>query len=140
MHMLCHAPLCREGKTKFPSRNLATALLEDTTPGMDGTLRKHGGDIPAGRPMLSKAPQASSQILHVWTESPFTFLKSGADVGKVPFWNGTETCGMGESLLLYRFCFTEAARLRFGRHFVCGESYKVVFVRFLIGGREDGAK
>ena len=54
--------------------------------------------------------------------------------------NGTETCGKAQTLLRCRFSFTEAVPLRIDRHFVCGESYKLDFVRVSIGGREVGAK
>ena len=50
------------------------------------------------------------------------------------------TCGNGETLLRDRSGVSEATPLRFDRHFVCGESYKLAFVRVSIGGREVGAK
>ena len=103
---------------------------------MDGSLKARGGETPAVGGVPCTAPQAPC-LLKTWCD---LFFKVWGGRANLAGQNGTETCGKAQTLLRCRFSFTEAVPLRIDGHFVCGESYKLVFVRVSIGGREVGAK
>ena len=133
MHAL---PFAEERRKEFHGLNSAAALLEGAVQVMDSTLKAHGGGIQTVGPVPCTAPQAPC-LLKTWCD---LFFKVWGGRANLAGQNGTETCGRAQTLLRCRFSFTEARPLRFDRHFVCGESYKLVFVRISIGGREVGAK
>ena len=133
MHAL---PFAEERRREFHGLNSAAALLEGAVQVMDSTLKAHGGGIQTVGPVPCTAPQAPC-LLKTWCD---LFFKVWGGRANLAGQNGTETCGRGQTLLRCRFSFTEVVPLRIDRHFVCGESYKLVFVRVSIGGREVGAK
>ena len=135
--MRMHAqPFAEDGRRKLHGQNLAAALLEGAFQRIGSALKKRGGEIPAVGPVPCTDPQAPC-LLKPWFD---LFFKVWGGRANLAGQNRTETCGRAQTLLRCRFSFTEARPLRFDRHFVCGESYKLVFVRISIGGREVGAK
>ena len=133
MHAL---PFAEERRKECHGLNSAAALLEGAVQVMDSALKARGGENPAVGGVPCTAPQAPC-LLQTLVR---LFFKVWGGRANLAGQNGTETCGRAQTLLRCRFSFTEARPLRFDRHFVCGESYKLVFVRISIGGREVGAK
>ena len=129
-------PFAEDGRRERHTRNFATVLLEGAVQGMDCALREPGGEIPGVGAMPCTAPQAPC-LLKTWCDLFFKVWGGRANLAGAKRDN---TCGRAQTLLRCRFSFTEAVPLRIDRHFVCGESYKLVFVRISIGGREVGAK
>ena len=129
-------PFAEDGRRERHTRNFATVLLEGAVQGMDCALREPGGEIPGVGAVPCTAPQAPC-LLQTLVRLFFKVWGGRANLAGA---KRDSTCGNGETLLRYRSGVSEARPLRFDRHFVCGESYKMVFVRISIGGREVGAK